>query len=340
MGAVHPFHVMAWTVPTYSFQPALGEPSNVRTCMFELIRGIRERRTVKGGTHASFYRANGTLSNAAMTMDHLYKIPVSLVNANLVRIQDAIVDLLDTTPTAVADEDAFFEDDTFSDAWTLATLESAIGTSLHDEPTRTLEARFWQAQQDALDRLIYIKLATTDLFNATGFQVKSGTSGSSVQDAWDNMIADTPSTTSASLTMGATRAFAGGGSAGVVDNGGYNLNTTGMQGTLVRAAYPLRWTGTNSNYFTGDFACHIGNTAITFPGSASFPFIEVDADLTDIDYGTATVIPASFDSIPASVPFSIPAPPSGSRASNVTLFVTGVIVALYIDLSSYLTDQA
>lgn len=331
---------MAWTVPTYQNAAAIGEPSNVRTCMFELIRGIRERRTVKGGVHASFYRADGTLSNAAMTMAHLYKIPVSLVNENLELIQDAIVDLLEIRASNISDEWGFFEDDTFAAPWTLANLETAIGASLHDNPTRTLEARFWQAQQDALDRLVFIKLVVPDLLNSTGFEAKSGSSGTSLQGAWDDMIADAPSFTAESLTMGATKSSSSGGSAGTVDNGGYNLDTTGMAGTLVRAAYPLRWTATNFNYFSGDFACHIGNTAITFPGSVSLPLAEVDAYLSDIAYGTATIIAASFDSVPATVPFSIPTPGSGTTSSSVVLFVAGVIVALYIDLTTYLTDQA
>jgi len=333
---------MAWTVPTYQNTDAVGEPSNVRTCMFELIRAIRERRTVKGGTHASFYKADGTLSNAAMTMDHLYKIPVSLVNENLVRIQDAIVDLLEIRSTSVADEWGFFEDDTFTDVWTLANLETAIGTSLQDSPLRTLEARFWQAQQDALDRLIYIKIVTPDLGNASGFEEKSGISfGVSLQDAWDNMLSDTPASSAESLTVGAVQGITSGThSARTVDGGTYSLDTTGMVGTLVRASYPLRWTGTNFSYYTGDFACHVGSTAITFPGSASSPFDEVDADLADIDYGTSTSIAASFDSIPATVPFSIPIPSSGTTSSSVTLFVAGIIVALYIDISSSLTDEA
>lgn len=336
---------MGWTVPTYSFQPALGEPSNVRTCMFELIRGIRERRTIKGGTHASFYRADGTLWNAAMTMDHLYKIPVSLVNQNLVRIQDAIVDLLEVTSSVIDDLHAFFEDDTFTNVWTLESLEAEIGTSLHDIPLRPLEARFWQAQQDALDKLVYIKTSVGDEIGPTA-DVRSGQHYlGTIQDAWDDALADTPTTTpstqlmlSASSISTALTNFAS-----VSDNLEFHGQTSGDAGDVIKAGYFLQWAIGRSDWYTGDFACHIEGTAITLDGRSDGTYYEeIDADISDIPYGTDFSLSASHDSIPSTVPFTVPAADPFPDPPNIKISTIGMrilAVTVYLDLSSELSDQ-
>ncbi len=147
---------MAWTVNTFTGTRMTGNPSNYRTCMFELIRAVRERETIIADVSPStFYKTNGTTSSTIAMSDLLNMKMFGVGNRycdNLERIQDGIVGLIASG--------RFVTTAGGTTAYTLAAMESAIGTSLELAPESLTDARFWQAQKDALDRLIYVTYTT------------------------------------------------------------------------------------------------------------------------------------------------------------------------------------
>lgn len=141
---------MAWSIPTYAGLRATGQPSNYRVAMFELCRAINEREVALGtpGGVTNFYKADGS-QGKFVSMADLENLPCSGVNSyaelNMSRIQTAIFSSLG----------AYTESSGDTTVWTVSSLSSAIGYNLNTAPTKINQASWWQAMQDALDRMIY-----------------------------------------------------------------------------------------------------------------------------------------------------------------------------------------
>jgi len=164
---------MAWTIPTYAGTYMGGSPSNARTAMFELMRGVNERQGALGLTKTEFFKSDGSES-ADLSISDLINIRTTGVDSysflNLKRIRDAIIDLVNGG--------YFTETSGQSAILTKASLETAISGDLDPDPIRPQEARFWQVMQDALDRLIYAYgtfqfLPSTDTKNGTQSNTES-----------------------------------------------------------------------------------------------------------------------------------------------------------------------
>lgn len=144
---------MPWTISTFAGLKANGIDSNWRVAGFELFRALNERQAAIGFAKTQFYKADGSQASD-VTYAQLDGLKTSVgaggrAITNMTRLQSGI--------TAMVTAGRFTVASGRSTAWSLATLEAAIGTSLHDAPDGPVDTRFWQAQKDALDLLIYAK---------------------------------------------------------------------------------------------------------------------------------------------------------------------------------------
>lgn len=141
---------MAWSISTYAGLRATGQPSNYRIAMFELCRAINEREEALGvsGGATNFYKADGT-QGKFVSMAELEYLPCTGVNSlaelNMSRIQTAITAALG----------AYTEGSGDTAVWTNASMSADVGWNLSTPPVRVNQAAWWQAMQDALDRMIY-----------------------------------------------------------------------------------------------------------------------------------------------------------------------------------------
>lgn len=137
--------------------------------MFELCTAVDERWLALGSTARLWLKTDGTESSG-ITLEDINRMDIlshttfarSLVYQNLTRIQDAIV--------LMCNSDTWLKTPGVADPWTLESMEAAIGTSLQEAPTRANEARFWQAQHDALNLLIYARVAKSYWTNYNNWQ--------------------------------------------------------------------------------------------------------------------------------------------------------------------------
>ena len=136
---------MGWTISDFSGLKANGPNSNWRVGLFELCRAVNEREFE---TKTEFIKGDGTEGSDLSYADLLgLDSNAAMCGVNLLRIQGAITAMcLVFTQTAGGD-----------DFWTVPLLEAAIGTSLTTAPEAPLYSRFWNAQRDALDLLLYTR---------------------------------------------------------------------------------------------------------------------------------------------------------------------------------------
>lgn len=168
-----------WTISTFSGLKANGPDSNWRIGMFELCRAVNEREF---GSKTEFFKGDGT-EGSDLTYADFLGLKMGPASANLQRIQFAITSLcLQFTETSGGD-----------DFWTVSSLEAAIGSELTLAPTSATDSRFWQAQKDALDRLLYTQ-AEGDASFVSGISDSSrtyfedpGWFPNTVSDAWGDL---------------------------------------------------------------------------------------------------------------------------------------------------------
>lgn len=176
---------MAWTISTYAGTYMGGNPSNARTALFELCRAVNERQDAIAQAKTQFYKADGTEAADLVTGD-LANIRATGINSyaylNLERVRLWIVDSVNA---------GYWTETTGrGTVWTLANLESDIGHTLSSAAERPQDAGYWQALQDALDRLIYArrKFGLVDNSGQTRRQ-QFGSILSTPTLAWDSMAA-------------------------------------------------------------------------------------------------------------------------------------------------------
>lgn len=177
-----------------------GSPSNARIALFELMRGVNERQAAIGITKTQFYKTDGTQA-ADLSMADILNIRASGVESNVEKnlklVQSAIKALIAT---------GYFVTASGGDtAYTESAIEAAIGTNLDTTPLRMQEARFWQAQKDALDLLIYCRRGYGFTYSSATVDQR-GASGSldgwptSADDAWSLALAKPPTTVPLSVS--------------------------------------------------------------------------------------------------------------------------------------------
>lgn len=311
---------MAWTIETYAGTYMGGQPSNARTAMFELCRAVNERQGAIGITKTLFRKANGS-TVADLTTDDLAQIKCvgasSNAFLNLKSIRDAIISMVDA---------GYFLETSGGTPWTKANLEADIGTDLDADPIRPQEARYWQAMQDALDRLIYASREVPSGF-AYNNQNYQGRSFTTAQDAWDDRRYTTGPIASPSAFWRITTP-ASNFSAEVRTGSDYDLVVPAYQGTAVGGAYQISTINDASidvDYSIGSYSETLAAGAPLVSGAWK-EFLGVDLALNDTT--TATL------SITTSEPSTTPL--AGDDIVSATLLQARV----YFDIASVLTDQA
>lgn len=312
---------MTWTVPIYAGTQATGDPSNWRIAMFELCRAVNERQALRFQTKTQWRMASGS-TTANISMAQLDGLNMPQVEENLIAIQDAIVSMVDDGIKY------FTEESGVADYWTSSALETAIGTDLSSAPTRPNEARFWQAQQDALDLIIH------GTYNATG-STYSGTAyagaGTDLQDAWDNKY-----TTSGAYTANGQVYWS---APTALGSGILESNTVVLANAVSHASIITGGTLTGNDYILNtlnegdiDMDVSVGSASHTVEVGDNESNIYIPASSNDLN--TSYTQTLTIDNTPSTVPFSAPIG-AGKRALTT---LTGA--RLYIDLTDHLTDQA
>lgn len=296
--------------------------------MFELCRAVNEREAAIGLAKTT-WRTNTGLFTADITMDQLELLNFRAgASTNLTKIQAAVVALIATG--------LFTETSGGTDVWTLATVEAEIGTDLSSVQIKPTEARFWQAQQDALDLLIYVMADGVIVPFTTDCRNKGGSSESTAQLAWD--ARGSTGDIASSYVGAAWHASSGTGLFGPW----WNVRTYGpatidytfpdIDGTVVASAY--RVTELSQGYIDSPYV--IGSLSHTIPPATASQTLWRASSLIDFAAGSTATITIALTPEPAIMPFnSYPPPPA---FSNITVLLEGV--AIFVDLSSVLEDQA
>lgn len=242
---------------------------------------------------------------------------------NLEKVQTAIVALINTGK--------FIESGL--DVYDLATIESEIGTDLQTDPARQMEARFWQAQQDALDLLVYSYHEVTREPNPTfAVRVNSGSFEYTAQAAWTELLGATPATIA---ITGGIKWFIGYSSGSgvysgtILDDGAISFDMPSWSGAYSYMGYQL--TVNNEAGFDVSYTCGSANDTVV-AGQAS--------DIRWIQSSTGDISPGGIDSIPLAFSTGEPGtvPYTGLSGSTNTTIQLSKLRGVF-DMSSELTDQ-
>lgn len=345
---------MGWTVNTYAGTRATGQPSNYRLCMYELIRGIRERYTALGWVETFtplWYigdrtaKANPTLDDLAMlhstgrTTGSITGADYNYAYENMKRITDKIKVLINTG--------RFMTTSGGTTPWTVASVEAEIGASL-DYPTKVNEARWWQACQDALDLLINAYSLMTPKFDggAGYFGVdRSLFPEPTPQSVWD-LRADNTMTTTSYVRLGNNVRWGVAyeqpapppdGYRSLIQyevNGhflvnGFVSNSDVIHGTLVDANYIYTAGANNDDYIGGSVYADMNGNSIDIAATATNAKIAATPTLgAQITYSIEITTTE-----PSSVPFD-------TDVINSYIGIAAPSLEVWHDLTTYLTDQA
>lgn len=308
-----------------------GSPSNARVALFELMRAVNEREAAVGMTETEFFKADGTEA-ANLVVGDLENIRVtgedSFAFQNLSRIRVAIIALIATG--------LFVEQDTWSDVWTKASMETEIGIDLDSDPQRPQDAQFWQGIKDAIDRLCYIKVTKTmvpysGLDIATRGYATVGGSGRWAS-AWDHREDEDFSGNNAVPQSGfyVVQPFSG---------DAYGLVRSGVVGARYETASYVGVISESYYHYQASFGSYIGPDFDALIGTETFIVTTNDVGYrltSDISIGVDTYIDAELVTTPpGTLPFESGGSPSGGSVSVAILDIV-----IFIDLASVLTDQA
>lgn len=318
-----------------------GIPSASRTALHALCRGVNERQAAINITKTQFYKADGTEA-ADLVIDDLEKLraagPSNPARANLERVRLAIVSML----TA-----GYFMDASGGSATvlTVGSVETAIGSSVSDEPERINEARYWQALQDALDLMIYARRIVPLSGGGTVYYLGGGVGGAGqssldVDTAWGEAIADSEHSGAISGLVGwrvnvsvfpyiatVTLQLR---VEGISYTGSFSGVLTAVDMSLIVAQ--------SAEYTGGSFLVSVGSAdSVDYEDLAGGNLYPCDPSEFDLS-GPVTIEVRTDSSPPGAIPFTYddPAVENWSRA----LTATPGGCYYYFDIAGELTDQA
>lgn len=327
---------MAWTIPTYAGTRATGSPSNYRIAMYELCRAITERHSLIGLSAPTFYKADGTTTSAP-TMAHLLYMPCSgpscLAYQNMSLIATYIRSMCGLYTTTLGGDTLY----------TQISLQTAIGRSFDVVPTKPNEALWWQAMQDALDLLTFTKgIVEYDTGPThTSSQSSLGTAVS-FTDAYANRY-DVSSTQLGDLYLdnqytGATHGWQSQETSQTtrvynsryiqMGGGGSPVPNAPSGGDCVKTVIAY---STGEEYLDTTLSFMIDGESLSFSAAGSS---SVEVDPFVINSNNSIIFEWT---TPVSHPFVAP---TGGDTDERVASVDGGDATMYIDLTSYLTDQA
>lgn len=315
---------MPWTVPTYAGTYMGGAPSNARIALFELMRGVNERQGAMAITKTKFYKTDGTQASD-LSMSDIQGIRAtgveSNVEKNLKRVRDAIISMLDAGYFTEASGSAV--------AWTKSSMEIEIGADLDAGPIRPQEARFWQAMQDALDRMIY-SCREVDPDDTIGYDFSPTWSKNAyvaLQDAWDARADYYNGSHLSTTCYWQIGTVATSFISRIITGRTFDFSVPNYLGDITGCAYKLSHKNDASipiNYsvggFDGSLSASEGGTLNTWKESALADLVANTSNAVTIEITTPE---------PTTVPFS------GEGATAISL----VKARVYIDIAPVLSDQ-
>lgn len=340
---------MAWTYPAWQDVYAFGVPSALRVGMFEFCRAINERELAMNMTKTTFYRTDGTLGSD-LAFDDFYAMQItgngSYFTLNCQRINAAVEALVNTG--------WFTEESGRSPLWTLASLEEDIGEELTGFPGPTsprenyMVAAWWQAHQDALDRLRFGKRRLDDRNAAASHNYAKNTIGTILfstdkEIAWDTMRAEGETDIAfSSLFRFWLRALT---------SSPNPTQYTARASTVKTTEFATHWAGeivavdyvgaTNRFAYSGDFDITVNSTLINVGSYATWDGVDpstwwtVEGDIDDfVINGANPITYTRLTPIPDDQPFT-----SGPGFGGEIGLGFDVVTYLYFDLTPELTDQ-
>lgn len=340
--------MMAWSIPIYNGLYALGNPSRLRTGLFELCRAVNERETALGwvddgvgfggnyGQLTRFYKADGT-TGVNLTMDDLEKLPCSGVGSY------AYVNMC-LINGFCANRCHLFTAGESTTPYTKASLEAAIGTTL-DNPLRYNEARWWQSVQDALDLLRYpwgFMLNDSSTSPDLGYSNNYSTIAAAWAARYDNTYTFGP---------------------GALSAGGWvSWQSFGQWAATVKTSWTDRF---KHDYVTYDYPASLyfapvgsvhatkiiysagayglaGACDFTIDGttvSVSAPVSSTEIAVTPFSLVSDSYVTVDFDE-PSSSPFDVAGDPFTDHDQRLVALALDSFAKVYWDITAELTDQA
>ena len=317
---------MSWTIDTFAGTQATGDPSGWRTALFELCRGVNEREDAVLETKTQFRDATGSLKSDIGMLD-LLGLTFSQCEENLLIIQDSIIVMIETGK--------FAEESNSATAWTVASLEADLSIDLQLGPIRPQEARFWQAQKDALDAMTHT-IASCELSNIDSHTTGFLPGKSTPQLSWDNkaypgpFIEDLSAASSFKMTKGDSFNYV----MSILGPATFDCVLPAYLGVVVGTAYSLL--EGNSAAETMTYECG----SLTYPLPIKLwdprdPTWRI-ASSVDLTLGATTNIGIEFTPLPSIQPYGVF--PVGPQGREMVVLCTGA--AALVDLETILTDQA
>jgi hypothetical protein len=315
---------MPWTISTYADLIAAGSPSNWRVALFELMRGVNERQAAIGITKTQFYKTDGTQA-ADLSMADILNIRASGVESNaeknLKRVRGAIISMLNAG--------YFTEVSGSAVAWTKANMEIEIGADLDADPLRPQEARYWQAMQDALDRMIYScrEVEPDDHIGYDFSPTWSFGSYAAIQDAWDARADYHNSVHLSATCYWQIQEVSTNYRSRIIAGRTFDFLVPNYLGMPVGCAYQLTHQNDSSiiiTYSVGSFDGTMSATEVGVLGSWK------ESPAADLALNSTT---------PVSIAITTPEPATVPFSSDGLMSISFVKSRIYIDLESVLSDQ-
>jgi hypothetical protein len=332
---------MSWAIETYSGQKMTGPSGGYRTAMFELCRAVNEREAALARDKTVFFN-NAGAPKADVSFAEMLGLKMSGADepyvGNLEQIQTGI--------RALLNGGLFTESSGYSDAWTIASMETAIGGSLSDPPRIPNDTAFLQAQKDALDRMIYARTtdnALTAFGTGYAYIPESGvTDYTSLSSVWSHTI-NRARTTPALIPGGSYYGITSKNSGGFYSPAYWQekwedirTDTSAYSGVLTAVRLNHEWRQNATGALSSPIAFSTGST---FHNSPSFTGTSLDESiagstgdftfpgLSHLDFVGAPTSPCPLD--PDSFPVSTP------------VFYEGKLVSVtsYFNIAAELTDQ-
>lgn len=354
---------MAWTLETYNGAQAIGNPSNLALCMYDLFHGIRQRQAAAGlAVTNTAIKADGT-SGVINSYEDFVGLPIvnwhpavetpvipSLAYVNLVQVIQARI-------LALIDSGKFVKSSGSTDVIDRDWVSSQIGYSITATLEKPLDHRFWQAMQDCLDLLLYtqkdvqrfvVQAANPDLEHVG----KGSALNPTASGAWSAMISDPQDATNWWLFPASFRPpvrtswkLSFNGSTYFATSTWYRrfkISIPETSGVVVAARYyglylAQRCLIPSIDISIGDAAKTLDLTSFTgdlMPAipfeTDAFPIVLNETGSTEIEFDATISTP-----YPSSPPFN--PGPVGAYAGEIAFSVTGI--RLWFDISSELDDQ-
>lgn len=340
---------MAWLIDDFQDLRMTGVPSKWTDGMFQLCRAVNERQGACAIPKTE-WNTNGIVKSDLELTD-LPGLRISEVGsgfcANMENIQSAI--------TTMVTAGKFTIDSGISTLWTVAALETAIGTSLTDAPESPVDTRFWQAQKDALDLLIHCTLTATAQRHASFYGTVQASrkppfvtdfgDENDIEIMWDKAVGKTPidgldldgdvwwTMVQHYFTPLSSPDYR----PQILDNiRNVAIVTGAVSGNLVATKINYTWNQANRGNLISPMGVDVAGVSVSSDGSFSVSKSESSAaPIGEFTFPGTSYLDINTSSTPTTCPFA----PLTSAGETMSFNFKLNSVSFYFDIAHLLTDQ-